>query len=126
MSPVGEQVEGSNCGNVFLAVRHAGYYTHLEESFMAQFCCGTGDCAKAGVQGLRRRDVSEIPELIARAAAGELGDETFAVPLVSFQQCARTENAQVTISSSSRCRTDQSLLRHLCQSQTFQIRFSLH
>lgn len=78
MSPVGQDVAGANCGNVVLAQKNAGcYYTHLDSTFMTQYCCGSGDCAKAGVGGAKR-SVTDVPELLARAAAGE---DTFAVPI---------------------------------------------
>jgi len=80
MSPVGQDVAGTNCGNVILAEKHAGcFYTHLSETFMTQYCCGSGDCAQAGVGGAKR----DLTELIARADNGELGDDTFTVASVS-------------------------------------------
>jgi hypothetical protein len=80
MSPVGQDVPGTNCGNIVLAAKHAGcYYTHLDETFMTQYCCGSGDCAEAGVGGAKR----DLSEIIARADNGELNGDTFAVPLVS-------------------------------------------
>ena len=83
MSPVGQDVAGTNCGNVVLASKSAGcYYTHLDSTFMVQYCCGSGDCAAAGVGGVKR-DVQNVTELIARADAGTLDGDTFAIPYVS-------------------------------------------
>ena len=77
-------VRGKNCCNVILAAKNAGcYYTHLTDTFMVQYCCGSGDCAGAGVGGAKR-DLFSVHELIERAAAGELGEDTFAVALVSL------------------------------------------
>ena len=84
MSPVGQDVAGTNCGNIVLSTKHAGcLYAHLKETFMVQFCCGSGDCAGAGVGGTKR-DVLDYPTLAARARNGELGDETFAASMVSL------------------------------------------
>lgn len=84
MSPVGQDVAGSNCGNIVLAAKDAGcLYAHLEDTFMVQYCCGSGDCSKAGVGG-SKRDISDFPTLMARAQSGELGADAFAATVVSF------------------------------------------
>lgn len=55
MSPVGQHVAGTNCGNVVMAQKSAGcFYTHLGDTFMTQYCCGEGDCSKAGIGGTKR------------------------------------------------------------------------
>ena len=97
MSPVGQDVAGSNCGNIVLAAKHAGcLYAHLEETFMVQFCCGSGDCSKAGVGGTKR-DVLDYPTLAARARNGELGDESFAATIVSFFNLAFENRARLNL-----------------------------
>jgi hypothetical protein len=67
MSPVKAQVSGANCGDIVVAATHAGCYPSLiKDTFMIQFCCGSGDCGLAGVS---KRD---------------LDGETTAWPIVSF------------------------------------------
>ena len=61
MSPVGQDVTGSNCGNVVLTAKDTGcYYTHLDATFMVQFCCGSGDCAAATNGASHKRDLDTI------------------------------------------------------------------
>ncbi|KAL8655779.1 MAG: hypothetical protein Q9210_000667 [Variospora velana] len=79
MSPVGQDVPGTNCGNIVMAQKSAGcFYTHLDDTFMTQYCCGEGDCSKAGIDGAKR-SVSSIADLRARGAAG--GEPAYAVPI---------------------------------------------
>ncbi|KAL9015975.1 MAG: hypothetical protein Q9185_006653 [Variospora sp. 1 TL-2023] len=83
MSPVGQDVAGTNCGNVVMAQKSAGcFYTHLDDTFMTQYCCGEGDCSKAGI-GRTKRSISSIADLRARGAAGEAA---YAVPISPGQQ----------------------------------------
>ncbi|KAL8991574.1 MAG: hypothetical protein Q9177_000035 [Variospora cf. flavescens] len=78
MSPVGQDVAGTNCGNIVIAQNSAGcFYTHLDDTFMTQYYYGEGDCSKAGIGGTKR-SISGIAGLRARGAAGEA---TYAVPI---------------------------------------------
>ncbi|KAI4141160.1 MAG: hypothetical protein LQ341_003587 [Variospora aurantia] len=61
-----------------MAQKSAGcFYTHLYDTFMTQYCCGEGDCSKAGIGGTKR-SISSIADLRARGAAGEAA---YAVPI---------------------------------------------
>ncbi|KAL8905960.1 MAG: hypothetical protein Q9171_006471 [Xanthocarpia ochracea] len=78
MSPVGQDVPGTNCGNVVMAQKSAGcFHTHLDDTFMTQYCCGEGDCSKAGIGGAKR-SISSIADLRARGVAGEAA---YAIPI---------------------------------------------
>lgn len=82
MSPVGQEVPGTNCGNVVLSTDQAGcFFTNLDHTFMVQYCCGTDNCAAA--LGASKRDLQDIPALMARAEAGVMDGESFAFPVVS-------------------------------------------
>ena len=61
MSPVGQDVKGSNCGNVILDAKDAKcYYTHLDTTFMVQYCCGSDDCAAATNGASDKRSLDSI------------------------------------------------------------------
>lgn len=61
MSPVGQDVIGSNCGNVILTAKDAKcYYTHLDTTFMIQYCCGSDDCAAATNGASDKRSLDTI------------------------------------------------------------------
>jgi hypothetical protein len=50
MSPVNADVSGANCGDIVVGAKQAGCYPSLiQDTFMIQFCCGSGDCGAAGV-----------------------------------------------------------------------------